>query len=266
MTRYMTTHVPTTPQQNELDLAPSAKSSRWNIYRSWAACEVGGLTMIEMTEALQADAAEQENIAEMLGPVLDATVESSIRSDMPSALPRFESSKACPLSPSAYLARMLRYTAISPCNLVVGISYLQRLKNKTYGHGTVKLNTNNIQRFLLCANMLASKYLDDRYMSNKQWARVGDLDLQELNSLELDMLKALDFDLHISREDYNEACAMLKMMSLSIRPAKASAIQGALSTLVANPVGTDSNDSKLLPQARPPLQHMQGKGAAQSGP
>ena len=187
--------------------------------RVWNACEAGGLSMTELQEALKADARAQENLVAVLGELLDATVAAGA-AGTDSALPRFESSKRCPLLPSAYLERMMRYTAISPCNLLVGVIYLQRLKDKTRRNGAVRLTRHNCQRLLLCANMIASKFFDDFFMSNQQWARVGDLTTQEMNALELDMLVALDFDLFISREDYDDWSLQIGQMSRSLQATK----------------------------------------------
>ena len=187
--------------------------------RAWNACEAGGLTMTELQAALKADAGAQEQLVTVLGGLLDAAVaaDSDGLAASSTALPRFESTKRCPLMPSAYLARMMRYTAISPCNLVVGVIYLQRLRDKTRGGGAIRLTYYNCQRLLLCANMIASKYFDDYFMSNQQWARVGDLTTKEMNALELDMLFALDFDLFISRETYEEWYLQIGQMSRSLQ-------------------------------------------------
>ena len=141
----------------------------------------------EFVQAMRSDAEAQELLVPVLGRVLDATIKANAaaRSAGDSALPHFESTSPCPLLPSAYLARMLRYTAISPCNLLVGIMYLQRLKDQ---ESRVLLTAYNCQRLLLCSNMLASKMFDDKYVSNKQWAAVGDLATKELNALEVELL------------------------------------------------------------------------------
>lgn len=106
--------------------------------------------------------------------------------------------------PSASIAvswRILKYTRTSPCNLLIGLIYLQRLKNQT-GRQLV-LTSFNTQRLLLTASMLASKMYDDYLASNSQWALVGGLSLQELDQLELEMLFQLGFSLTVSREEFD---------------------------------------------------------------
>jgi hypothetical protein len=193
--------------------------------------------MTELQAALKADAGAQEHLVAVLGELLDAAVaaDSDGLAVSCTALPRFESPKRCPLIPSAYLARMMRYTAISPCNLLVGVIYLQRLRDKTRGGGAIRLTYYNCQRLLLCANMIASKCFDDYFMSNQQWARVGDLTTKDMNALELDMLFALDFDLFISRETYEEWYLQVGQMSRSLQASEgASAPDTTASDLVGD--------------------------------
>jgi len=52
--------------------------------------------------------------------------------------------------------------------------------------------------------MVAAKFLDDLYYSNKHWARIGGLNLQEVNTLELKLLFLLSFSVGVSRDDYQE--------------------------------------------------------------
>jgi len=175
--------------------------------------EAGGLDMTELMEALKADAAAQECLVEIVGRVLDATVRrNDEKAHTPSlSLPLFESDETCPLCPSAYIQRILKYTACSPCNLVVALVYLQRLKDlesdpdtATSSSQRLRLTSNNLQRLLLTSLMLASKFLDEPFVSNKQWALVGDLTTREINALELEMLWSLKFSVNISREEYHD--------------------------------------------------------------
>ena len=169
-------------------------------------CEMGGPTMFALKQALVDDAAAQENVPDMLGRVLDLLIakndqRAASECHGPVMLLLFESSGRCPLSPSEYLRRILKYTNTSPCNVLMGLVYLQRLKDTA--EGRIRLTSFNIQRLLLTATMLASKVHDDYFASNKQWALVGDLPLKELNELELDMLFHLRFSLTVTREEYS---------------------------------------------------------------
>ena len=185
-------------------------------------CEAGGPSMLALKQALVADAAAHEDVPDALGRVLDTLI---ARNDQRGAgtatLPLFEGSTRCPLKPSAYLRRILKYTNTSPCNVLVGLVYLQRLKDKA--EGSIRLTSFNIQRLLLTATMLASKVHDDYFASNKQWALVGDLHLKELNELELEMLFHLQFSLTVTREEYDHRRQELEQLDPARSAARADA-------------------------------------------
>ena len=52
--------------------------------------------------------------------------------------------------------------------------------------------------------VLAIKYNEDDYYSNKYYAKVGGINLDELNSLEYNFLILLDFDVFIDEETYEK--------------------------------------------------------------
>ena len=175
----------------------------------------------ESIQTLKADAEAQEPVVALVCRVLDRTVvgysdqriASKPATDSYSSHPPFEGTHPCPLSPSEYVERILKYTRCSPCNLIVGLVYLQRLKDLDADGKRTRLTSYNIQRLLLTALMLASKFLDEPHASNKQWALVGDLSVQEMNSLELEMLWLLKFSLTISRDEYDECSRQLETLS-----------------------------------------------------
>ena len=50
--------------------------------------------------------------------------------------------------------------------------------------------------------VLACKFNDDLHLNNEDFAKVGGLSLVELNVLEFNMLDELQFDLNVSREEF----------------------------------------------------------------
>ena len=181
-------------------------------------------TWLESTAAFKADAKAQEGLIGMVGRVLDKTVLSNetLRGagGATSMLPNFEGMHPCPLHPSAYISRIMKYSACSPCNLVVALIYLGRLERAVRtdmlagdsdlrGADRLQLTTTNVQRLLLTAVMLACKFFDEPVVRNKQWGLIGDLKVAEMNELELDMLWALKFSLHVTRDEYDRWCKLL---------------------------------------------------------
>jgi len=160
--------------------------------------------------AADADYRAQEVIVAVASRVLEETVrrnDARCTKQGAGTAPRlFESAAACPLAPTVYLQRILKYTACSWTTIPVGLIYLQRLREacKDSGAETMRLTSYNIQRLLLAAMMVASKFLDEPTASNKQWGLVGDLTVAEMNALELEMLWSLKFSLGVSVEEYDE--------------------------------------------------------------
>jgi len=178
--------------------------------------DAGAICMVDLIAEMKSDAEQQESCLDNLGRVLDACVAhnnaSAAENDWEkrhsccAPFPRFESHIRCPLKPSAYLERMYLYTSCSPCNVVVGFIFLQRLRTR---HGLC-LTPFNIQRYLLTASMLASKTFDDVHVSNKQWGLVGEIEAKDMLLLELDMLGALDFSMTVHREEYDACVSALE--------------------------------------------------------
>ena len=119
----------------------------------------------------------------------------------------FEGEKA-PVKASSYVKRIMKYGGLSPCCFVVGMIYLERLKEII---PSLCLTSTNFQRLFLVAVMEAAKFLDDFYFSNKHWAEVGGISTQEINALELEFLFLLEFDVNIQRPEYDAYARCLTM-------------------------------------------------------
>ena len=96
--------------------------------------EVGGPSMMDITMCLTLDAEAQEQLPDVLGRVIERTLQLNDMKvhDSPGygcAYPLFHSKSKCPLSPSAYVLRILKFSAASPCNLVVALIFMQRLQD-----------------------------------------------------------------------------------------------------------------------------------------
>ena len=155
--------------------------------------------MIELVYAMKSDAADQERLIGIFSEMLDETVERNdclqvfefrnqrlrlifvfMRAQLFTIthvlilmfllqrrinLASFEGSKPSILA-SAYVRRMLRYSRLSPCCFVIALIYLERLKRK---EASIFMTSTTFQRLLLVAVMVAAKFLDDYYESNKHW-------------------------------------------------------------------------------------------------
>ncbi len=163
--------------------------------------ERGGLDMAELKAAMTKESSAQEPLVEIIGALLDKTVQRNDMLGRVSQLHAFEGARICALPASEYLIRIMRYGKCSPSCAVVGLIYLQRIKAKV---PSACVTSRNLQRLLLLALMLANKFLDDLYFSNKQWAKIGGISLQEINELELTVLRLLEWKMMVTREEYLE--------------------------------------------------------------
>jgi hypothetical protein len=98
-----------------------------------------------------------------------------------------------------FIKRIMKYGACSKCCVVVGLMYLDKLKRSD---SSVRLTSFNFQRLLLVSIMTAAKFFEDEYYSNRHWAEIGGLTVQELNSLELEFLFRMAFNLNVKRDQY----------------------------------------------------------------
>jgi len=102
------------------------------------------------------------------------------------------------LSAHDFMVRLCKYAHSSPQVFVVAIVFLQRYVDRT---GTV-LTSRNFHRVLLTAFVVAAKLRDDVYYTNSYYASIAGLDSQVINALEIKMLKALDWEVSVTTEEF----------------------------------------------------------------
>ncbi|XP_017756051.1 PREDICTED: protein CNPPD1, partial [Eufriesea mexicana] len=99
-------------------------------------------------------------------------------------------------------SKISRNACVSPCSLVLALLYLERLKdcNPEY------LQQVTISELFLVSLMVASKFLNDEgeddEVFNTEWAQSGDLTILQINQLEKDFLKAIDWTVFVHNQDF----------------------------------------------------------------
>ena len=111
----------------------------------------------------------------------------------------FHAVKIPRISLSQYLDRVLKYCPLSRAALIVSMVYLCRLSTKC---GEQFINPHTVHRQLMTSIVVASKFCDDFFETNSFYARVGGISLEEMNSLELEFLARMNFDLVISDTEF----------------------------------------------------------------
>ncbi len=147
---------------------------------------------------MEADACTQKSLIVHVAEVLEYTVGLSDSEDRKTIL-AFAGQKST-ISPSALVSRIENISKASPCCLVVGLIYLERLK-KLYP--SFHVTSRSFVRLFVTSSMIASKFFDDFHCGIQTWADIGGVTHHELKKLELEFLVLLDFRIHIQREEYD---------------------------------------------------------------
>lgn len=107
-------------------------------------------------------------------------------------------------------SRISRNACVSPCSLVLALLYLERLKdcNPEY------LQQVAPSELFLVSLMVASKFLNDEgeddEVFNTEWALSGDLTILQINQLEKDFLKAIDWTVFVHNQEFWERLQKLE--------------------------------------------------------
>lgn len=76
------------------------------------------------------------------------------------------------------------------------------------------LNQRTLNRVFFVCLMLSVKMLEDVTLNNKDFAKVGCVTLEELNTMELFSLKALNFNAHVDKQAHNNCKKLVLQASL----------------------------------------------------
>lgn len=98
----------------------------------------------------------------------------------------------------------------SPQMWVTALLYIDRLLKHNTG---LVLARNNVHRVIILSVVTALKFNEDKTYANEFFARVAGITLTELNSLELEFLRFIDFDLYISNTTFLHAVNTLSRVS-----------------------------------------------------
>lgn len=99
-----------------------------------------------------------------------------------------------------YVRRLVHYAHCSPAAFVVMLIYLDRI---AHCNQRLKITAFNLHRLLVTALMLACKFLEDQCFSTLHYAKVGGIPtVKEMNRLEFQFLRFLDFRLCVATESF----------------------------------------------------------------
>ncbi|KAJ8255192.1 hypothetical protein GJAV_G00202060 [Gymnothorax javanicus] len=106
-----------------------------------------------------------------------------------------------------YAAHVSREACISPCAMMLALVYIERLRHRNPEY----LQQISSSDLFLISMMVASKYLydegEEEEVFNDEWGAAGKLDVQTVNTLEMNFLKAIDWSL------FTEPCELFDILS-----------------------------------------------------
>lgn len=139
----------------------------------------------------------------------------------------------------SYLKRMVKYTNCSRGAFIAALVYLKRIAEKCK---LLAPTIYNMHRLLTTSVMIAAKILDDRQYITGHYARVGGLaSAKELNRLELQMMKLLDFRVLVFAGEYE--CIIYKATTRCI-PVLQPKLQGFEASQDCPLIDTESKENR----------------------
>ncbi|KAL5208839.1 hypothetical protein ABZP36_033274 [Zizania latifolia] len=139
------------------------------------------------------------------------------------AAPAFRGRTRPEISVRRYAERIYRYAGCSPACFVVAHVYLDRFARRREEEegddddddeapaaAAACVDSYSVHRLLITSVMVAAKFMDDIHYNNAYFARVGGVEVAEMNGLELELLFALRFRLNVTPATFAAYCAELE--------------------------------------------------------
>eukprot|EP01063_Lacrimia_lanifica_P019966 TRINITY_DN27360_c0_g1_i1.p1 TRINITY_DN27360_c0_g1~~TRINITY_DN27360_c0_g1_i1.p1 ORF type:complete len:222 (+),score=67.01 TRINITY_DN27360_c0_g1_i1:60-725(+) len=104
-----------------------------------------------------------------------------------------------------YLQRWLMKTKLDGSLLIAALCVMDKMLEKT----GIALTRHNRHRIVLTSLVIAAKCADDYRLMNTWYARIGGVDLVEINRMERHFLLAVDWEVVVRADEYNTYLALL---------------------------------------------------------
>ncbi len=116
----------------------------------------------------------------------------------------FFSVQAADISATQYAARLRRYAKCSDAVYIHALVLLGRLAKRD---DRLKLSPHNTHRLLITALVISAKFVEHAWYSNRYYAAVGGISsVEEMNCLEIEMLKLLDYRVLVAPAEIAAYC------------------------------------------------------------
>lgn len=114
-------------------------------------------------------------------------------------LTRFHAATPPPITVLEYIQRIAKYSDCSNEVLILAMIYIDRV---ILANTNFLPNSFTVHRIVVASITIAAKFFDDRYYSNRYYAQIGGLPVAELNTLEIELLYMLAFNLFVSESHF----------------------------------------------------------------
>ncbi|OCH92461.1 cyclin-domain-containing protein [Obba rivulosa] len=115
----------------------------------------------------------------------------------PESLTRFHSRSAPGISILDYLRRIVKFTNVERACLLITLHYIDQICART---PPFTLSSLTCHRFVIASIAVSSKALCDAFCTNSLYAKVGGIPVGELNLLEREFLRMIEWHLTCTRE------------------------------------------------------------------
>ena len=110
----------------------------------------------------------------------------------------FNTNKKPSVTVKKFLERVIKYCQPEPSTFITSLIYLDKILLKT----KTKLTCMNLYKLFYTCFVLSMKFNEDRHNSNKFYAKVCGVNINDFLLMEYRALKYLDFSLYIESEAY----------------------------------------------------------------
>lgn len=108
-----------------------------------------------------------------------------------------------------FVSQILTSTRLPSTTILLGMNYLTKRVNSLTAQGGFKPIEGQVWRMLTVSLLLGSKFLDDNTFQNRSWSEVSGIDVKELNHMENDWLRHMDWNLYVNLDKSGDYTAWL---------------------------------------------------------
>jgi hypothetical protein len=147
--------------------------------------------LFENNGACSRDSLFEISIQEFLSCITDS-VECIIDKNLKASNTIFDNETIPKIGVKEYLVRIMKYCKINKSTVVIALVYIDRLPSEFF------ISMYNIHKVILASILVASKINEDKIHTNDYFAKVGGINLFEMNLLEIDFLKLVEYNLLVN--------------------------------------------------------------------